>query len=109
MNARQILTVAETARADAAAIAAGTPGLTLMERAGAAVADAVCAHFQKQTALVLCGPGNNGGDGYVAARLLQQEGWPVTLAALAPPLAGSDAGGAASLWGRPLERFHTAR
>ncbi|MDB5495354.1 MAG: yjeF family protein, partial [Phenylobacterium sp.] len=65
MPARQILTVAETARADQAAIAAGTPGAVLMERAGAAVADAICARFRPQPAMVACGPGNNGGDGYV--------------------------------------------
>ncbi|HYZ24257.1 MAG TPA: NAD(P)H-hydrate dehydratase, partial [Rhodopila sp.] len=48
--------------------------------------------------LVLAGPGNNGGDGYVAARLLAEQGWPVRVAALAPPREGSDAAGAAQRW-----------
>ena len=87
--------------ADAAAIAGGTPGLTLMERAGAAVADAILARFAPQPVNVLCGPGNNGGDGYVIARLLQSRGWPVTLMALAAPVTG-DAKGAAALWKGPL-------
>jgi hydroxyethylthiazole kinase-like uncharacterized protein yjeF len=77
LAARQILTVSEMGRADAAAIAAGTPGTVLMERAGEAVADTVCARFPVQPAVVLCGPGNNGGDGYVVARLLKVRGWPV--------------------------------
>jgi hydroxyethylthiazole kinase-like uncharacterized protein yjeF len=85
LAARQILTVAEMGQADAAAIAAGTPGPVLMERAGAAVADAVSARFRPQPTLVLCGPGNNGGDGYVAARLLKARGWPIEVRALAPP------------------------
>jgi hydroxyethylthiazole kinase-like uncharacterized protein yjeF len=54
---------------------------------------------------VLAGPGNNGGDGYVAARLLQQAGWPVAVAALAPPRAGSDAADAASQWHGPSVPF----
>ena len=86
------------ARADAASPALGVPGPVLMANAGRAVARAVRARFKPCRTLVLAGPGNNGGDGYVAARLLQQEGWPVALAALGAPRAGSDAARAASLW-----------
>lgn len=85
------------ARADAAAVAAGTSGLTLMERAGTAVADAVCARFARQPALVLCGPGNNGGDGYVAARVLKARGWPVEVRALGDPVT-QDARAASNRW-----------
>jgi hydroxyethylthiazole kinase-like uncharacterized protein yjeF len=95
--ARPILTVAEMGAADRAAIAAGTPGIELMERAGTGVADAVCARFRPQPTVVLCGPGNNGGDGYVAARVLKSRGWPVEARALAAPSAG-DAKAAAARW-----------
>ncbi|HEV2532909.1 NAD(P)H-hydrate dehydratase [Phenylobacterium sp.] len=97
MAARQILTVAETAQADKAAIAAGTPGSVLMERAGTAVADAVAAHFRPQDVIVACGPGNNGGDGYVAARVLKARGWPVQVRALGEPTT-EDAKAARALW-----------
>jgi ADP-dependent NAD(P)H-hydrate dehydratase / NAD(P)H-hydrate epimerase len=95
----------DMALADAAAPALGVPGATLMANAGRAVACAIVQRFRPCRTLVLAGPGNNGGDGHVAARLLQQQGWPVTLAPLAPPRDRSDAAGAASLWHGPSVRF----
>src|SRR4051794_34707172 len=94
-----LLTCAQMAAADAAAIAAGTSGTVLMETAGKAVAQAVAERYAKQAVLVLCGPGNNGGDGFVAARYLAAMGWPVTLALAkgAGELRG-DAAWAAGLW-----------
>jgi hydroxyethylthiazole kinase-like uncharacterized protein yjeF len=83
--------------ADRAAIEAGTPGLELMERAGQAVADAVAQRFRPQPAVVLCGPGNNGGDGYVVARLLKERGWPVEIRALGEP-ATQDAQAMSARW-----------
>ncbi len=96
-----LLTPAEMGRADALAAAAGVPGPVLMEAAGRAVAHAA-RRFGPCRTLVLCGPGNNGGDGYVAARLLAGWGWPVRVAALAPPRAGSDAAAAAARWRGPI-------
>ncbi|MDH3228369.1 MAG: NAD(P)H-hydrate dehydratase [Alphaproteobacteria bacterium] len=77
-----LLTVDEMYRADAAAVAAGIAGETLMENAGRAIADAIAARWQACPAVILCGPGNNGGDGFVTARLLSQAGWPVQVALL---------------------------
>src|ERR1700729_3246891 len=90
-----LLTPIEMGQADQAAARHGHPGPELMEAAGRAVARAIQRHIGRCRALVLAGPGNNGGDGYIAARLLAQDGWPVRLAALAPPREGSDAAGAA--------------
>ncbi|NKE47777.1 NAD(P)H-hydrate dehydratase [Roseomonas frigidaquae] len=93
------------ARADAAAIAAGTPGSVLMQAAGRAVARAMMRRFRPVRTLVLAGPGNNGGDGYVVARLLEQAGWPVAVAALAPPAPGTDAAAVAARWHGPMLPF----
>lgn len=90
------------AAADRAAVEAGTPGVELMERAGQAVADAVFQRFRPQPALVLCGPGNNGGDGYVVARLLKQRGWPVEVRALGEP-ATPDAQAMSARWDGPTQ------
>jgi ADP-dependent NAD(P)H-hydrate dehydratase / NAD(P)H-hydrate epimerase len=74
----ELLTNSEMADADRRTIAGGIPGIRLMERAGEAVADAVRARFRTDSRIiVVAGPGNNGGDGFVAARLLAERGYPV--------------------------------
>lgn len=102
--AAALLTVGEMAKADAAAIAAGTPGTQLMEAAGAAVAGIVRSRWSPRPVSILCGPGSNGGDGYVAARHLQEAGWPVTVCSLAERerLRG-DAALAAQRWTGPVQ------
>ena len=82
---RPILTAAQMRAAEQAAIDAGTPVEELMERAGAALAEAAYRFAGPRPALILCGPGNNGGDGYVAARHLAERGVAVRVAALAEP------------------------
>ncbi len=78
----EILTNAEAYAADAFAGEHGVASRTLMENAGRAVADAVAARFERGRVAVLCGPGNNGGDGFVAARHLKARGFEVSLALL---------------------------
>jgi len=76
----ELLTAEQMGRADRLAMAAGVPGATLMENAGRAVAAEVARRFpDRETVVVLCGPGNNGGDGFVAAHDLEQRGYKVRL------------------------------
>lgn len=89
----EVLTPKEMAEVDRRAVARGPlPGIGLMRNAGAAVARTVLARYpQASRAHILCGPGNNGGDGYVVAKLLKEAGMSVSVWADQPPRAGSDA------------------
>ena len=77
-----LLHVDEMYRADAGAVAAGIPSLDIMENAGIVVAAAISARWTPRPIAILCGPGNNGGDGFVVARRLATSGWPVRVALL---------------------------
>lgn len=102
-----ILTAADMRAAEEAAIAAGTDVDTLMERAGAWVARWAARLAPGAPVLVLCGPGNNGGDGYVAARLLRAGGADVRVAALAEPKTDA-ARRAAAQWDGPVGALRDA-
>jgi hydroxyethylthiazole kinase-like uncharacterized protein yjeF len=101
----ELLTPAEMADADRRTIAAGVPGKTLMERAGRAVADVVAARHTLGTRVVVaCGPGNNGGDGFVIARILRERGYPVRVLLLGSRVAlTGDAAEAAKGWREQIE------
>lgn len=103
-----LLTPAQMAQADQTAARHGHAGPALMEAAGRAVARAIQRRIKRSRILVLVGPGNNGGDGYVVARTLAQDGWPVRVAALAPPHPHADAAHAARLWRGHLVPFTPA-
>jgi hydroxyethylthiazole kinase-like uncharacterized protein yjeF len=104
MSPKPILTVAEMAEADRAAVARGATVGQLMQKAGRAVARAIEARFERQPVRVLCGPGDNGGDGYVVACELAGRGWPVTVEALAPP-ATPAAREAREVWTGPVAEW----
>ena len=94
MTGRPILSAEKMRAAEQSAIDGGTSVEQLMERAGAALAEAAYRFAGPMPALILCGPGNNGGDGYVAARHLAARGVAVRVAAMSEP------GSAAAKWAR---------
>lgn len=104
MRGSELLTVEQMAAADRLAVGAGVASLKLMENAGRAVADAAWQRLKRgDRVLVLCGPGNNGGDGFVAARHLEERGCEVVVALFGERAAlGGDAATMAGLWSGPI-------
>lgn len=104
----ELLTTAEMAEADRLAIAGGISGSELMENAGRAVADAT-ARMEPRRVIVVAGPGNNGGDGFVAARHLSKRGYTIRLCFVGQPkkLKG-DAALAAERWSGAVEEASPA-
>lgn len=99
-----VLTAAAMRAAEERAIATGSSVIELMERAGTGVAEWVHRLAAGSEVLILCGPGNNGGDGYVAARVLASRGVPVRVAALGEPKTAA-AAAARAAWGGAVEPF----
>ncbi|WP_416908810.1 MAG: NAD(P)H-hydrate dehydratase [Polymorphobacter sp.] len=104
----KVLTAAAMRDAEAEAMAGGVSALALMERAAAAAVAAILVHCPAPRALVLCGPGNNGGDGYGIAAGLRARGVDVEVAAYGKPGKGA-AAIMAERWGRPALDLADAR
>jgi NAD(P)H-hydrate epimerase len=94
----------QMAQADRLTVESGIDAIALMENAGRPVAQEIISRWARRPVLVLCGPGSNGGDGFVAARRLTEADWPVRVALLVPreQLRGVAAHHAA-LWRGPIE------
>ncbi|WP_294304567.1 NAD(P)H-hydrate dehydratase [uncultured Sphingomonas sp.] len=102
-----VLTAAEIRAAEQAAMVGDATEATLMDRAGSAIAQAAARLAAGREILVLCGPGNNGGDGYIAAAALKRQGLAVRVAASeAPRSAGARR--AAEIWGGAVESLNGA-
>jgi hydroxyethylthiazole kinase-like uncharacterized protein yjeF len=103
----EVLTTAEMERADRLTIAAGTPGFALMLSAGQAVAEAAMELVEQGSILVVAGPGNNGGDGFVAAAELAARGREVSVVLLCErDILQGDAALAARGWKYPVLPFN---
>ena len=104
-----LLRVEQVAEADRLAMEAGIPGTLLMQNAGEAVAREIQRRYSPRAVSVLCGPGNNGGDGFVIATALAQAGWPVRVALLGDvETLGSDALFSARSWRGAIEPLSPA-
>ena len=100
----EVLTTAEMAEADRLTIASGVAGIDLMENAGRAIADRVAAVLKRRRVIVVAGPGNNGGDGFVAARLLAERGYSVRVSFVGDrKRLNGDAARAAERWSGSVE------
>ena len=105
----EILTTDQMYDADRKTIDGGIPGDVLMENAGRTVFEEIIRHWSPRSVSVLCGPGNNGGDGFVIARLLRDEGWSVRLGLLGEiEHLGGDAAIHAQKWDGATERLSPA-
>ncbi|MBO9580001.1 MAG: NAD(P)H-hydrate dehydratase [Sphingobium sp.] len=107
MQGTPILSVAQMRAAEQALFDAGTDPYALMRRAGEGAAEIIWRAGVKRETLVLCGPGNNGGDGYVIARRLRELGVPVRVAASGEPKTDSAVKARAD-WSGPVEPIMTA-
>ncbi|PTQ64532.1 hydroxyethylthiazole kinase-like uncharacterized protein yjeF/hydroxyethylthiazole kinase-like uncharacterized protein yjeF [Sphingomonas sp. PP-CE-3G-477] len=108
IEGQPVLTAAEMRAAEDAVIATGVSVETLMDRAGTAIAEVVRRLAGTNDVLILCGPGNNGGDGYVAARVLAEMGVAVRVAALSEPKTDA-AKSARAGWLGPVETLAEAK
>lgn len=104
-----VLSAADTAVCDAYAVESGVASFSLMQTAGSRLAEAILQRWGRRPALIACGPGNNGGDGYICAARLLAAGWPVTVAAMGDPeqLKG-DARKAYLAWDGPVQSVEHA-
>lgn len=107
MSGGPILTAGQMRAAEQAAFDAGVDDYGLMETAGAAAAEIIWRAGYRRDTLILCGPGNNGGDGYVIARLLRERGVAVRVAALGESRTVSSQRARAT-WDGPVEDIMTA-
>lgn len=105
-----LLDVRQMGEADRLTVASGKTVIELMENAGSAVAREIEKRWSVRPVIVLCGPGNNGGDGFVTARHLSELGWPVDIALLGSRDKLTDAARHhAELWRGTVSHSHLQR